>query len=498
MKKKINIKNYLYILSVSLIILLITSKNSPLYAFNDWFDANAFFTVGKSIFNNVIPYKDLFEQKGFILYLIYGIGYLIDHNGFFGVFILEVISFSIFLFCNYKIINLYLDKKYSNIIIPMYAVLICTSTSFVQGGSCEEFAFPFMSIAFYYFIKHFKQNELSKKEIFTIGLLAGIVSLLKYTLLGLWIGISIIIILDFIKKKDLKKIINYIKYFILGMIIPILLTVIYFIINNSLKEFIECYITFNIKFYPEKMPFIESIIDLYKGLMNTLLRNIPIMFMLMYLPFSMRKIEDNKKVKRGIIFILICILFPIYVIGHRYYPYYLLSICPLLIIPIISLVSEIKTFLDKKIIYVSVPIICIILSVVGANYREQLFSKKEDFFQYKYANFINQYKDPTLLNMETLDAGLYTTTGIVPNKRYFEVQNIDYNIYPDNLDEMRNYIKNKEVDFILLCSIEDIDIIKEYRKEITDNYELVYNDKHTFEDNIELYAYLFKLKSLKK
>lgn len=493
---KLNIKYFIYILIISFVILLITSRNSPLYAFNDWVDANAFFTVGKAIFNNVIPYKDLFEQKGFLLYLLYGIGYLIDNKGFLGVFILEVISFSIFLFYNHKIIKIYLEEKYSLIIIPIYAALLTTSTSFVQGGSCEEFALPFMSIALYYFIRHFKEKKLTSKEIFIIGLLSGIVSLFKYTLLGLWIGISLIIIFQFIKEKDYKKIINYIKYFLLGMIIPIIPTIIYFIINDGLQEFIECYLIFNIKYYPQKFSLMESINDLYKGMMYTLLNNVLITYMLLYLPFSLRTLEKNKTLKRGIILLIIFILFPVYVIGHRYYIYYLLVITPLLIIPIISLINEFKKFINKKVIYVLVPITCILLSVYGANYKELLFSKKTDFFQFKYAKYINNYKNPTLLNMNSLDVGLYTTTGIVPNKRYFQVQNIEYDIYPENIDEMNNYLINKEVDFVILCTKKDI---KEIHKEksLFASYELVYNDKHLFENNIEAYAYLFKLKGLK-
>ena len=70
-------------LIVSILTLLICSKNSPLYPYNDWVDGNAFFTMGKGMFNGKVPYKDLFEQKGPLLYLIYGIGYLISHDTFF-------------------------------------------------------------------------------------------------------------------------------------------------------------------------------------------------------------------------------------------------------------------------------------------------------------------------------------------------------------------------------------------------------------------------------
>ena len=37
------------LLIVSILTLLICSKNSPLYPYNDWVDGNAFFTMGKGI-----------------------------------------------------------------------------------------------------------------------------------------------------------------------------------------------------------------------------------------------------------------------------------------------------------------------------------------------------------------------------------------------------------------------------------------------------------------
>ena len=84
------------LLVASIFTLLICSKNSPLYPYNDWVDGNAFFTMGKGMFNGKVPYKDLFEQKGPLLYFIYGIGYLISHDTFLGVYLLEVISYTIF------------------------------------------------------------------------------------------------------------------------------------------------------------------------------------------------------------------------------------------------------------------------------------------------------------------------------------------------------------------------------------------------------------------
>ena len=58
------------------------------------------------MFNGKVPYKDLFEQKGPLLYLIYGIGYLISHDTFLGVYLLEVISYTILAIFFLKLLEL--------------------------------------------------------------------------------------------------------------------------------------------------------------------------------------------------------------------------------------------------------------------------------------------------------------------------------------------------------------------------------------------------------
>ena len=96
------LKPYLYCLLFAFLFLLVCSKNSFLYRMNDWVDANAFFTVGKGMVRGVVPYQSLFEQKGPLLYFIYGIGSLFSYTTFYGVFILELLSFSVFLYYVYK------------------------------------------------------------------------------------------------------------------------------------------------------------------------------------------------------------------------------------------------------------------------------------------------------------------------------------------------------------------------------------------------------------
>ena len=72
----------------SFVLLLFCTRSSPLYPMNNWDDANSYFSMGKAMMNGMVPYRDLFDQKGILLYFLYGIGYLISHTTFLGVFII--------------------------------------------------------------------------------------------------------------------------------------------------------------------------------------------------------------------------------------------------------------------------------------------------------------------------------------------------------------------------------------------------------------------------
>ena len=155
-QKYSNIFIYFYCLLISFSILIICTRSSPLYVFNDWVDANAYFTMGKGMIHGLVPFKNLFEQKGPLLYLIHGLSYLISNTTFFGVFIFEILSFSVVLFFAYKIINIYFSNKYSLIALPVLACFILSNRVFLQGDSAEEFCLSFLFISLYYFIYYFK------------------------------------------------------------------------------------------------------------------------------------------------------------------------------------------------------------------------------------------------------------------------------------------------------------------------------------------------------
>ena len=489
----IKYKFQLFCILVSFFMLLFTSKNSFFYTFNDWVDANAFFTMGKSIVHGLVPYKDLFEQKGPLLYLIYSLGYLISNKTFYGVFIIEVILFSIFLFYNHKIINYFLDEKYSYIILPILTFIITTSKSFVHGGSCEEYCFPLFSISFYYFIKYFIDNRLTNKEILLNGLLAGCILITKYTFLGFWIGFVILIIIDFLRKKDVKEAFKFCFLFLTGFLIPFFITIIIFYLVGGLKDFIWDYFIINITAYgPFKSFNVTTMLLILFYLVGAggLIFSITSFIMPLFI-IPINGMESRLKINIiglflvTLLFIIICL---------KDYIYYILPIAIFIPISIIGFIFLIKKndFPIKKYLYIIIFIICIILGGFNANYKEDMFKSKNELFQFKYANYINNFENPTLVNMTSLDVGIYTLTGIVPNTKYFELQNINYDRFSDNIDGLNDYAYNKKVKFLVYSIEGNKYTIPDY---VNNNYDLVYEDRYVYEHKIK-YARLYQLKGL--
>lgn len=83
-------------------VITICSKSSPLYPFNDWVDSNVYMTIGRGMLKGRIPYRDLYEHKGFIIYAIHALAALISRTSFLGVWLLEIAAAFFFFITVYR------------------------------------------------------------------------------------------------------------------------------------------------------------------------------------------------------------------------------------------------------------------------------------------------------------------------------------------------------------------------------------------------------------
>lgn len=242
----------IYSILNALIFLTICSKNSFLYVFNNWDDPNSFFTMGKGMANGAIIYKDLFEQKGPILYLMHAIAYIVSNRTFIGIFIFEIISFAVFLYFIAKIMSLYVRKIHILWGIPLISFVILSSYVFIAGDSAEEFCLPLLAMSLYGFLDYYKNtypNKMSKKKVIINGIIAGCVLWIKYNLLGFWLGFAGFLCIGLLFHKKFKDAILTGVYFLLGMLIPTIPVLIYFAANGALYDLFQAYFFVNISCY---------------------------------------------------------------------------------------------------------------------------------------------------------------------------------------------------------------------------------------------------------
>lgn len=241
---------FLYMAAVSFVFMLLFSKNSFLYPINNGPDINMFYTMGKGIANGLVCYRDIFDQKGPFWYFVYSLAYLIDKDGFLGVFLIEIISFSVFLFFVYRMMKLYKVERFIYIAAPLLAFVTCGNFSFLQGGQVEELIYPLMAYMFFSLLRYFKTDYPTKPmpplTLFFNGICSGLVFWSKFTLITLWFIFMAALFFIMIKERQIKQAFLSCLYFLAGTMVPTAPVLIYFAAVGELPLLFEVYLKMNL------------------------------------------------------------------------------------------------------------------------------------------------------------------------------------------------------------------------------------------------------------
>lgn len=470
-------KIFLFIIAV--VTITIFSKSSFLYPLNDWVDSNCFFTMGKSILYGKVPYRDLYEQKGPLLYFIHVLAALISPNSFLGVYFIEIIACYFFLLYAYKITLLYVVDKYVVFLMPFFSWLIYSSANFRDGDSAEELCLPFIVYSLFIGMKYLKTDVIpSFRECLFVGITSSCVLWIKYTMLGFYIGwiiLPAILLIRGKRYKDLLKIVATIVFGVIIVTVPILL---YFLCNHAIGDLFTVYFYNNMFLYNTKNATSNLVYNVFNNLNNVLMNN---KFLKFSLAMGLIGLWNEKKS-----FMQFCITFAFSSIFIFFpsivYPYYSFILYAFAIFGMITI-----TFIVEKVIgNVKIPLILIvnmmvlILCVKNSSNNYLILENKDNLPQYKFKKIIEQTENPTLLNYGFLDGGFYTTCNIVPTCKYFCELNIQLDEMFETQDE---YIEKGLVDFVVTRD-----------KTITSaKYHQVSTASYYFEGEIRNY-YLYQLK----
>lgn len=416
----------LFIILTGLITMLICTKSSPLYPTNDWVDANCYMTVGRAMTEGKMPYRDLFEHKGPLVYILHAIGALISDSSFFGIFLLETAACIWFLMLCCGLVRRFTGSS-SLWSVPFFAMIVYSSQAFCHGDSAEEFCLPVILCSFTLGLAAVENGTvLSDKNAFQFGVLSGIVLWIKFNLLGFYAG-AFLVIAFLSRKKGIIPIIKMCSIAVLGVAAVSLPIILYFAAENSLYSMAEVYFYNNIFVYGGKKTSIFK--NLTNGCIFTI-RFFPLGTLLIVSGIAAVLLSGKKKYTAyGLESMLTAFLGTF--AGHLSYRYYPFILAPFTVIFGAAAISFINNkFLHSNSFAAAASLfLCMAGTFILSPNTYLMKYKKNQLPQYRFAEIINETEDPSLLNYGFLDGGFYLTADIIPEQRYFCCNNM-------KLDEM--------------------------------------------------------------
>ncbi|MGY3765071.1 hypothetical protein ACWOAH_00735 [Vagococcus vulneris] len=479
---------FLVFFLTSAIFLLIASKNSPIYRYNDWVDLNAFLTMGKSWGHGKIPYRDLFEQKGPLLYLVFMIASKLSPS-YHGIYFLEVVNLAWVSMLLFKTARFYLDKSKSLVFVFLSYTLLLMSPFFKMGGSAEEFAFVPVVFLIYLIVKlQHTDYVLTNRDYILAGLGFSYLFWVKFTMVGGYLGFYIALFIILLLKKRTYQAVNSLVWFLLMFIVVSMLIVAYFSVLGGLNQLIFNYFYANISLYPnnETSGLIGNILNAVRIFSGRVIGNqiltVTLGFGLAVTCLTKRLFSDYES-----LFIYCATFFTLIIstfYGGKDFSYYFLILMPFACLSILWALTYVKAKTLTEIQWIFTGLLSLILvfglngnfkySTFFPNNRSLTFNTKDhSFAQEKFARIMNKEKEPTLLNYGALDEGFYQAANIVPTVYYFERQNISDEYLPEMMETQNKAVDNKTIKFVV-CRInfgETPD--KAVPENIQKNYDLV-------------------------
>ena len=217
----------------------------PLTKTYTYTDSSVFIYIGKMMREGYVPYADLFDHKGILLYFIQYLGVLLSPDSLTGIWFLEVLNMIATSWLIFQIAGLFTEDRMVKYISVIAVVVMCGMNTFEGGNFTEEYALPWISLALYIFLKYFQNFEYRFKDIVWLGAGFAVIALLRVNMAAVWVAVMPIILIRMIWKRQWKQLGNCALGFVIGMGIVCIPVMIYLLCTGSLEEFIECYIIFN-------------------------------------------------------------------------------------------------------------------------------------------------------------------------------------------------------------------------------------------------------------
>ncbi len=207
-------------------------------------DSSLFQVVGKYWAQGYLPYVDIFEHKGPLLFLINAIGYVIYPR--IGVMVPQIIFLYLSCLFIWRAMELYSSSKWK--IFFMLLTLLFYATNYEEGNHVEDYSVLFLSMAVYCFLRSLKENKFPPLYGFIYGFGFGACFLMRLSDAAQICCQVFLIAIFLLQERAFKNLWQNFLSFCAGFILIVLPFVIYFAAHGALYEMFYGTILFNLKY----------------------------------------------------------------------------------------------------------------------------------------------------------------------------------------------------------------------------------------------------------
>ena len=476
---------------------LLVSPFSPIYRYCFEPDEICYQIMSRGLLSGKVPYRDLFDHKGPLTYLIYALGLLLSGKATWGIWILfTLVNIGIFALL-YKSLRVFLSWQRSLVgtAIMLALLFLKSNPIYASGSKPDHFILLLLLLSEYLVLIRLKdytsatdKKLFSVPDMFLLGLLCGGVFMLKLNVCIyylLFIGFYFLFLL--IKKMG-KAFFSSCGAFLGGIAVVSVPFFIYYAANGALSDFIDAYFLFNSKYAKNgglKLHFERGWIDPENQI------TIVVLFLLLVIG-SLLFLNSQKQKKQSLICIVLGFVTYFSMSLPEVFAYSFVLLVPLYILAIGYVADILVALLSEKVaIAASLAVLLFALSnfTIFQVFLTPPIEKEKTAFEAAFETYYDSHPDATCLYFTNLcDEFFYDFGHESPNFKYFYMpREATIDIY----NEQVRYIRQKLPSVVALyCSPStDEELLTKIQIFLMENdYELYFDDN----ENSRYYAYVRK------
>lgn len=416
------VKVVLTLMCFTVLLLFLISPDSHIHALYNRVDSAFFFMCGKAWMNGMVPYIDFADSKGPLLWLIYGLGYLLSPQDYTGVFWISCIFYTAVNYIVYKIMMLYVPETRWAIVGTITMSLFFFSSWFHYEIRAEDFCQLFWVLSLYQSIRILTSYNCDHRKVFLIyGISLGCICMIKWSIAIMMLVFPLYVLL--VQKHRVKNIL----WLILGFLISVLPFAIYFVSKGALSSLFYEYFLNTIRTVSSINPFVTFVRALAKVLVTPTLL-VLFLFNIAGLAIYMK---ENAKLNY---FPLLAFLYVFFLANYKSHTYYYTILASFAIFPVIVFLQKLNNNLRLrhiKVMQIS-QIVLVSAFVVFTNWfsqtgeiRPNLLStnKRMNLDYNNITDIMKSIKKPKILSPYSYEYGLGLPANTLPGGKYWARQN---------------------------------------------------------------------------